>query len=146
MWGSLKQERDYIFIDDIAEAVFLLVAQSNRPNAIFNIGQSESHTLEEVLALVSEITGHQHNYRIVENHYNGIRRSLLDCSSINQKVGWKPSVSLGLGIELAWKRKAGTLREKPVLRNGFLDAFGPGSSNSCGTMRNTLFSASFRTV
>jgi Nucleoside-diphosphate-sugar epimerases len=105
VWGSLEVQRDYIFVDDVARAVLNLLKASRRPSSIFNVGQSESHSLRQVLSLIDQVTEGRHRYEMVKDQYSGVARSSIDCSLLTRAVGWRPSVSLEEGIALAWQRK-----------------------------------------
>lgn len=105
VWGSLEVQRDYIFVDDVAHAVLNLLKANRRPSSVYNVGQSESHSLRQVLSLIEQVTEGRHRYELVKDQYSGVARSSIDCSLLAQAVGWHPSVSLEDGIALAWRRK-----------------------------------------
>ncbi|MFM0692229.1 NAD-dependent epimerase/dehydratase family protein [Paraburkholderia graminis] len=105
VWGSLEVQRDYIFVDDVAHAVLTLLRADRRPSAVYNVGQSKSHSLRQVLTLIEQVTEGRHCYELVKNHYAGVARSSIDCSLLARTVGWRPRISLEDGIALAWQRK-----------------------------------------
>ncbi|MFM0629602.1 NAD-dependent epimerase/dehydratase family protein [Paraburkholderia xenovorans] len=105
VWGSLEVQRDYIFVDDVAHAVLALLEATRRPSSVFNVGQSESHSLRQVLNLIEQVTEGRHCYELVKDQYAGVARSSIDCSLLTHAVGWRPSVSLQDGVALAWRRK-----------------------------------------
>lgn len=105
VWGSLEVQRDYIFTDDVAHAVLALLKATRRSSSIYNVGQSESHSLRQVLSLIGQVTEGQHRFELVKDQYQGVARSSIDCSLLRSAVGWQPAVSLEEGIALAWQRK-----------------------------------------
>ncbi|WP_433766617.1 NAD-dependent epimerase/dehydratase family protein [Pseudomonas putida] len=105
VWGSLDVQRDYIFVDDIVRAVLALLTEDERPSSIFNVGQSESHSLREVLTIIELITEGRHRYEFTENCYQGVARSSIDCSLLRETVGWAPRVTLEEGIAMTYQRK-----------------------------------------
>jgi UDP-glucose 4-epimerase len=111
VWGSLDVQRDYIFVDDVAHAVLTLLQSNRRASSVYNVGQSESHSLRQVLSLIEQVTEGRHRYELVNDQYSGVARSSIDCSLLTRTVGWRPSISLEDGIALTWQRKT-ALRDR----------------------------------
>lgn len=105
IWGSLDIRRDYVFVDDISKAVVELVQHPDRPSGLYNIGQSKSNSLTEVLEIIGNVTQGRHRYKFSLRNYEGIQRSELDCSQIERTLSWKPATGLEEGIRLTWERK-----------------------------------------
>jgi UDP-glucose 4-epimerase len=105
IWGTLDVERDYVFVDDVARATAMLAERHDSSTAIYNVGQSKSTSIREVLEIIDRVTDGRHRYEFSAHQYPGIQRSRLDCSLLDHDLAWRPSVSLDEGIEKTWLRK-----------------------------------------
>jgi UDP-glucose 4-epimerase len=89
IWGDGSVVRDYIHIDDLTRAVSGLL-QSGVSNEIFNIGSGRGHSINEVLSVLSEISG-----RRVEANYQAGRKVdvqsiVLDVSKLQSFIPYTP--------------------------------------------------------
>jgi UDP-glucose 4-epimerase len=106
VWGGLANERDYLFVDDLADAVLALLAVQDRPSGIYNLGASQTHSLEEVLAIIGATTAGRHQFTVDAAHAaSGVSRSAVTCAHLTQAVGWQAKWSLAEGIAETWRRK-----------------------------------------
>lgn len=105
MWGTGKPRREFLHVDDLAEAcVFLMDIEDGRyrdivddPTPLINIGYGKDLTILELAQLVKEIVGF--NGDIINNTTkpDGTPQKLLDTSKI-KALGWNPSISLNRGL------------------------------------------------
>lgn len=109
--GDGKQTRDYIYVDDVVNA---LVAAADAPNIsqmTFNIGSGSETSIQELVHEVLEVTGG--NPEVVNNPRNegGLSRLCGDISLAREKLGYDPKVTLQEGLkrtleyDLALKRE-----------------------------------------
>lgn len=99
IWGDGSVTRDYIYIDDVAEA-FAKAVIYNGPKNIFNISLGLGVNLNELIALIEETLGHS-----IEKHYLPARNfdvsiSVLSNDLALQEMGWTPKFSLREGIKI----------------------------------------------
>jgi UDP-glucose 4-epimerase len=109
IWGSLEIERDYLFVDDMADAVFAALNADKAANEVFNVGASSSVKLAQIVDQIGAVTNGRHAYQIDASKPSGVLRSAVDCSHIRSTIGWTPKYSLAEGIELTWRRKIAQL-------------------------------------
>lgn len=105
LWGSGTPYREFLFIDDLAEAcVFLMKNYSD--TEIINIGTGKDITIKELAELVMKIVGYEKEIVWDKEKPDGTPRKLLDVSRI-QRLGWNASTSLEEGIRLTynWYKK-----------------------------------------
>lgn len=106
IWGSGKEERDYIFIDDVVDAC-LLAAQGASGSVALNIGSGQTFSLNELLEamLTSESQGH---VSIVHRGNVGlsVMKRAIDCTKAKEvlKFQAKTSIKQGLRKTMAWRR------------------------------------------
>ncbi len=104
VWGSLEIERDFLFVDDAADAV-LRVTQAAPSNRCFNVGQGETRSLRELLAIITEVTEGRHRWLQAGDHAPGVRRSAMRADAFSTAYGWAPRWTLEAGVRETWKRK-----------------------------------------
>jgi GDP-L-fucose synthase len=102
IWGSGSPMREFLFITDLAEALFLLMERYEDAGTI-NVGTGQDVSISELAVLMKEVTGFQGEIVYDRSKPDGMMRKVLDVSRINS-LGWKPRVSLkeGLNKTYAW--------------------------------------------
>ncbi len=102
LWGDGTVKREFLHVDDLAEAVIVLIDSYDSDEAI-NIGTGKDISILELANLISEIVGYEGSIMWDTSKPNGTPRKLLDVSKINS-LGWFPKISLaeGLGSTYEW--------------------------------------------
>jgi len=103
VWGSGKPKREFLHVDDLADACFHLM-QTYHGNTSVNIGTGKDISIKELAELIRETVGY--NGEIVWNRDkpDGTPRKLLDVSLIHGS-GWKHRIELEDGIKEVYKNK-----------------------------------------
>jgi GDP-L-fucose synthase len=97
IWGDGTPMREFLFVDDLAEACVYLMNNYN-DSGIVNIGTGEDITIKDLAYLVKEVVGFKGNILFNTQMPNGTPRKLLDVSKL-ANLGWKYKTSLREGIE-----------------------------------------------
>lgn len=106
VYGDGRQIRDWLFVDDHAEAL-IQVATQGRVGETYNIGgMAERENIEvvrTVCALIDELAPDQGELRsslitYVADRPGHDRRYAIDCSKIGRELGWRPSVTFETGL------------------------------------------------
>lgn len=98
LWGSGKPRREFIFSDDIANAIlFLLEANVHTISEPINIGSGTDITIHDLANMIAEIVEYKGAINWDQTMPDGVIRKLLDTKKIND-IGWIPTVKLGDGI------------------------------------------------
>jgi GDP-L-fucose synthase len=97
LWGSGTPMREFLFVDDMAEAV-VFALENKLPEYLYNIGVGEDLTIRELAEIIQRITGHQGEIIWDATKPDGTPRKLLDVSKMHD-LGWKHKVSLEEGIQ-----------------------------------------------
>ena len=102
LWGSGSPRREFLHVEDMAEAC-MLVMERHRGNELVNIGCGEDVSIKEVAELVREVVGFTGDLNWDTSRPDGTPRKLLDVTRVFS-YGWRPRISLGDGIEstYAW--------------------------------------------
>jgi GDP-L-fucose synthase len=102
VWGTGKPRREFLYVDDLAQAVVLLM-NSYDGKSIVNIGSGEDLPIVELVTLIKNIIGYEGEIVWNSSQPDGTPRKLLDVS-ILKSMGWQPQISLldGLTRTIAW--------------------------------------------
>jgi len=102
VWGTGKPRREFLHVDDLAQAVLLLMNSYNG-NEIVNIGSGEDLPIAELVTLIKNIVGYQGEIVWNSSKPDGTPRKLLDVSKL-KAMGWLPRISLydGLTETVSW--------------------------------------------
>jgi GDP-L-fucose synthase len=97
LWGSGTPMREFLFVDDMAEAVVYAI-ENELPEYLYNIGTGEDLTIKELAETVQQVVGHEGNLVWDRSKPDGTPRKLMDISKMHN-LGWKHKIDLKQGIE-----------------------------------------------
>jgi GDP-L-fucose synthase len=97
IWGDGSPMREFLFVDDLAEACLFLIDNYN-DSEIVNIGTGEDITIKDLAYLVKEVVGFEGDIYFNTEMPNGTPRKLLDVSKL-KNLGWEYKTNLKEGIE-----------------------------------------------
>jgi GDP-L-fucose synthase len=101
IWGTGKPKREFLHVDDLADAlVFLLQNYSAEPHV--NVGWGNDISIAKLVELIAEITEFRGRIRYASDKPDGAPRKLLDVSRLNA-MGWRPRIELREGLVDAYK-------------------------------------------
>ena len=102
VWGSGTPKREFLFVDDMAEAV-VFALENKLPGYLYNVGSGKEITIKELAEIIQRVTGHQGEIVWDSSKPDGTPRKLLDVSKIKE-IGWEYKTDLQQGIEktYAW--------------------------------------------
>ena len=97
LWGSGTPMREFLFVDDMAEAVVFTI-ENKLPEYLYNIGSGKDLTINELAKVIQKIVGHKGEIIWDATKPDGTPRKLMDTSKI-KKMGWVYETELKEGIE-----------------------------------------------
>ena len=97
LWGTGKPLREFLYVDDLANAVVLAI-ENKLPESIYNVGSSKEISIKALAEIIKSKIGYNGIINWDHTKPDGTPRMLLDSSKIMQ-LGWKPSCDLKKGIE-----------------------------------------------
>jgi GDP-L-fucose synthase len=97
IWGTGKPYREFLHVDDLADACVYVMNHYN-DNEIINIGTGNDLTIMELANLVREIVGYEGELLFNSDMPDGTPRKQLDVSKLSE-LGWNACISLKTGIE-----------------------------------------------
>lgn len=109
IWGTGTPMREFLYIDDLANALLVLMLKYEDPTTI-NIGSGEDCTLYELALMIKDVVGFKGQITFDATKPDGMMRKVLDVSRI-KSLGWQPTVSLkdGLIKTYQWALKSNRL-------------------------------------
>ncbi|HEX6998519.1 MAG TPA: GDP-L-fucose synthase [Gammaproteobacteria bacterium] len=110
VWGSGTPRREFLHVDDLADAALFLMERYDSPE-IINVGVGEDVSIAELAELVRRIVGYEGTLEFDRSKPDGTPRKLLDVSRITA-LGWRPRIGLEEGIRSTyeWYRSAPAVR------------------------------------
>jgi GDP-L-fucose synthase len=99
-WGSGTPQREFMYSEDLGDAVVFCARHYNQPEHI-NIGSEQELTIKELAELVSEIVGFTGKIVWDSTKPDGTPRKRMDSSKLHA-LGWKPKFTLKQGIALSY--------------------------------------------
>lgn len=111
LWGTGKPLREFLHVDDLAEACIMVMNNYNlnhkKPmpldEGIINIGSGEEITIFNLACLIKSIVGYEGIIDCQDDdREDGTPRKLIDSSKIGE-LQWEPKISLVKGIEMTYR-------------------------------------------
>jgi len=104
IWGSGRPRREFLHVDDLADAVVFLMKLWSEAEPI-NIGTGTDITIAALARLIAEVVGFKGRFVFDAAKPDGTPRKLLDVSKLTA-LGWSPRIELEAGIRqtYAWYR------------------------------------------
>ena len=110
IWGSGKNRREFLYVDDLAEAVIWLMNNYDGQDFI-NVGVGQDISIEELAILIKDIVGYEGKLVFDDSKPGGMAVKLLDVSKLT-KLGWQAKTDLRNGLKKTYKSfLSGNLRQ-----------------------------------
>ena len=97
LWGSGKPMREFLFVDDLAQAVNFAL-ENKLSSHLYNVGSGKDVTIKELAETIQNIVGHKGEIRWDSSKPDGTPRKLMDVSKM-KSMGWEYSTELDSGIQ-----------------------------------------------
>lgn len=101
VWGTGNPRREFLHVDDMADACLFLMENYDEPGLI-NIGVGKDLSIKELAGLIAGITGFKGRITFDTTKPDGTPRKLMDVSKLTN-LGWRASISLKEGIERVYR-------------------------------------------
>lgn len=96
LWGDGSALREFLHVDDMAQAVLFLLADYDQPGPI-NVGFGSDVTIRQLAELVAKVTGYGGEILWDTSKPNGTPRKILDSERL-RSLGWAPRIELVDGV------------------------------------------------
>ena len=105
LWGDGSAMREFLHVDDLAEACIKCMQDYDEPEPI-NVGTGEDVTIKELAETIVDVVGYKNYYEWDTSKPNGTPRKVLNVDKM-KSLGWEPKIGLREGIEstYAWYKE-----------------------------------------
>ena len=101
LWGSGTPMREFLFVDDMAEAV-VFALENKLPEYLYNIGSGKDISIKQLAETIQNVVGHKGDIIWDNSKPDGTPRKLLDVSKM-KALGWHYSTNLKEGVEKTYQ-------------------------------------------
>jgi UDP-glucose 4-epimerase len=101
VWGDGENVRDFIYIDDVAEACARFVALPQN-NDDYNVGSGRGYSIKQVQRIVEQVTGTELKTVYHPGWGIDVRGIVLDISRLDACLSWRPQTGLEEGVRRTW--------------------------------------------
>jgi GDP-L-fucose synthase len=101
IWGSGRPRREFLHVDDLADAVVFLMKTWSEDEPI-NIGTGTDVTIAELARMIADVVGFTGQFVYDNSKPDGTPRKLLDISKLTA-LGWRPRITLEAGIRQTYE-------------------------------------------
>lgn len=102
--GDGLQTRDYVYIDDVVNAMISAATAVDVNQAIINIGSGQETSIRELIRLVKEVSGGKPEIVFNPKNEGGPARMCADISLARQVLNYQPQISLSVGLRMTLER------------------------------------------
>jgi GDP-L-fucose synthase len=101
VWGSGKPRREFLHVDDLADACVFLMDNYSGDEPV-NVGVGEDLSIAELALLIRQVVGYEGEVAYDTSKPDGTPRKLLDVSKLNS-LGWRAKIPLQDGVQLTYQ-------------------------------------------
>jgi GDP-L-fucose synthase len=101
LWGSGTPMREFLYVEDLAEAVAFAL-ETQLPDNLYNVGSGEDLSIQDLAKLIQKTVGHTGEILWDSSKPDGTPRKLMDVSKMTA-VGWKAKTGLEEGIKKTYQ-------------------------------------------
>jgi GDP-L-fucose synthase len=98
IWGTGKPKREFLYVDDLAEACLFLM-RNYKGSELINIAGGKELSIKKLAGLIQKIAGFKGKIIYEKEKPDGMLRRALDSGKIF-KLGWRPKIKLEQGLKL----------------------------------------------
>jgi UDP-glucose 4-epimerase len=104
IFGDGSQTRDFVYVDDVVEALVLASTARDVNRAVINVGSGQEISLNDLAATVARVTGKQVHLLYNQGQTGGVSRLVADVTRAQELLAWTPRVDLAEGLRLTLER------------------------------------------
>ena len=101
IWGSGTPLREFLHVDDLADACFYLMQNYNEKEFV-NVGTGKDLSIKDLALMVKNIVGFEGKLKLDASKPDGTPRKLMDVEVL-KKAGWQSTIELEDGIKSTYK-------------------------------------------
>ena len=107
VWGDGSAEREFIFSDDLAEVIYILLNISknkifkicNNSFPVINVGTGDIYSIKKLVNIIANKVGYEGKIIFNKKYPNGVLKKNIDSSRV-KKLNWSPKFNLSKGLDI----------------------------------------------
>jgi GDP-L-fucose synthase len=105
VWGTGRPTREFLYVEDAAEAILLATEKYNKPDPV-NIGAGSEISIKDLVEMIAKLTGFRGEFVWDADKPDGQPRRMLDVTKAEKEFGFRSKVSLKKGLKktIDWYR------------------------------------------
>jgi len=108
VWGTGKQGRDFVHIDDVLDVTLLAMDHITDGTAI-NIGSGKLTSFLEIIDIFTDFAGYKPTIKQLLDKPVGVHSRYCNMDFVEEKLGWKPKISIEEGMRRIYERHCSTI-------------------------------------
>ena len=102
IFGDGQQTRDFVFVNDVVNALWLAESNPDMIGEVFNVASGKTHTLLQAIEMLEKASGKKLDYVFGDERVGDIHDSAADISKL-ESVGFKATYTFDQGISAYWE-------------------------------------------
>ncbi len=98
IWGDGAQTRDFVYVDDVVDALLAAATAASVDRAIINVGSGQEISINELAQRIGQVTGRSVRTLHSQIERGGVPRLVADLALAQNKLGFQPHVALEEGL------------------------------------------------
>ncbi len=104
IWGNGAVVRDYIYIDDLVEAIIGIMTSENESKSdIYNIGTGIGYSLNEIVEIIRKTIKKEIQIKYFPGRKIDEEKVILNSDKIARQILWRPQTNIAEGIDKSWE-------------------------------------------
>jgi len=100
IFGEGNQTRDFVYVDDVVDALVAVATAREVNRAVINIGSGQETSIHDLAGRVARATGREADVLYNRTQGRGVTRLVADVALAQRLLGWSPSTDLARGLRL----------------------------------------------
>jgi len=97
LWGSGTPKREFLYVDDLSEAILFVIKKKFKDH-IINVGSGEEISIKNLAMLIAKKLNYKGKIIFDTSKPDGVKRRIVNSEKLFKR-GWKPKFNLNLGID-----------------------------------------------
>jgi UDP-glucose 4-epimerase len=100
VFGDGSQSRDFVYIDDVVEALLAAATATAVNGLIMNVGSGQETSINDLVTKIEAVTGRRANILYNKGESGGVSRLVADISLARARLGFQPGIDIKTGLSL----------------------------------------------
>ena len=98
IWGDGSEKRDFLYVDDLINAIFLIIKKQKNKFKLYNLSYGKSFSIKEIVKLIIQVSKLNKQPKYLKNKPTIKVNILVDNNKIKKELEWSNKINLKEGI------------------------------------------------